>query len=100
MFPAFLFQIFYLHLIIAPLTIERNRKDVIKRPGDGSQRLEPGRFLINNIMKTYTREQLIEAQTKYNQKFIDEPEFFSEHNPDPRIGAENVIDYLLSLVED
>lgn len=51
-------------------------------------------------METYTKEQLVEAMTKYNQKFADSPDLF---NPNVDWTAEekavNQIDYLISIIE-
>ena len=55
---------------------------------------------INN-MQTYTKEQLIEAQKKYNKNYKEDPSFFidiqkQEFSEDEAIAS---IEYLLSLVE-
>lgn len=51
-------------------------------------------------MKTYTKEQLIQAQFKYNNQLVDTPSEFI-NNPDWRRKetADTQIEYLLSLVD-
>lgn len=52
--------------------------------------------------KTYSREQLIEAQKKYFQRYVSNPYDFNDpSNPENYSdeAAEGVIDYLLNLVE-
>ena len=51
-------------------------------------------------MENYTKQQLIEAMTKYNEKFKNEPELF---NPNidwtSKQKAENQINYLIDIIE-
>lgn len=51
-------------------------------------------------MKKYTKEQLIEAQFKYNKEVVSDPEKF-EDNPDweDEETAIDQINYLLSLID-
>lgn len=51
-------------------------------------------------MEKYTREQLIKAQHKYNNQFVDNPDEF-KNNPDWKSlePADSQIDYLLSLID-
>lgn len=48
----------------------------------------------------YTREQLINAQIKYNKEFIKSPKDFADASEmnDTREYAESQVDYLLFLV--
>jgi hypothetical protein len=51
-------------------------------------------------MENYTKEQLIAAQTIYNQQVVDNPELFDfEDNSAVDEKAEKQINYLLSLVK-
>ena len=54
------------------------------------------------MMETYTKEQLIKAQQKYNQNVVDEPEHFYKYDPKAMLTEKTAIaqiEYLLSLVE-
>lgn len=51
-------------------------------------------------MKTYTREQLLKAQTEYNKRYREDPDGFTDNygeQSDSEI-AEQQINYLLNLV--
>lgn len=54
-------------------------------------------------METYTKEQLVQAQLKYNKEFAENPANFQpdtymiEH---PERAANEYVDYLLSLVDE
>ena len=50
-------------------------------------------------METYTKEQLIDAMTKYNQDFEDNPDKFEDHNDwTNREKSENQVEYMISLI--
>lgn len=54
-------------------------------------------------MKTYTKEQLIAAQEKWNTKLSENTQDFQDLQfviDDPKKAAAEQIDYLLSLVDD
>lgn len=51
-------------------------------------------------METYTKEQLIQGMTAYNQHFIDDPDFFTDvENATAEDRAKNQVEYLLSLIK-
>lgn len=51
-------------------------------------------------METYTKEQLIDAMTKYNQKVIDSPELFQDKRElNANEKAVEQINYLIGIIE-